>query len=105
MIRFVRIEHEDECQDDTWFSFYCTVMDDFVRFNNIQIFNSKEEFIENYMDRKQIDENRPIERFLSLIPNDLNIVQQRKHEICPDCGCVAINIGNNNFFCDCLPQW
>ena len=33
------------------------------------------------------------------------ITQQRKREICPDCGCVAISIGNNNILCDCSPQW
>ena len=30
--------------------------------------------------------------------------QQTKGEICPDCGCVAISIGNNNFLCGCEPD-
>lgn len=31
--------------------------------------------------------------------------QQRKCKICPDCGEVAISIGNNNHLCCCNPQW
>ena len=71
MIRFVRVSHQDECSNDTWFGFYCTVMDDFVTFNETQIFATVEHFKNCYENKNSDDENRPIERFLSLVPDDL----------------------------------
>ena len=70
MLHFVRIDHENELEDHTWFSFYCTVMDDFVWFNNTQIFKSYDHFVESYNDRKEDEENRDIHRFLKIIPEN-----------------------------------
>ena len=72
MIRFVRVAHQDECSDDTWFGFYCTVMDDFVTFKERNLFSSVAYFKNCYDNKNSDDENRPIERFLELIPNDVS---------------------------------
>jgi len=69
MIRYVRVQHEDELEDDNWFSFYCTIMDGFVTFSECQIFRNVDDFKDCYYNRNTTDGNRPLERFLKLIPN------------------------------------
>ena len=68
MIRFLNLKNQI-CEDSSDFAFYDTISNEILSFDNVQVFDSIEEF-NFYFGEEEEGTTRPFSRFLSLIPND-----------------------------------
>jgi len=63
MIRFINLTGQITCDDDDfWFAWYDTITNTFMSFDDIQVFDSWEDFVECWKETKIY----PLERFESL---------------------------------------
>ena len=72
MKRFIDIGHQMYL-DDHWpkqFAFYCTVVDSFERFNDEDVWDNVNDFIEDYLTSGGTE----LQRYLSLIPDEFKKV-------------------------------
>ena len=70
MIRFLDLK-DQICEDQNHFAFYDTTTDEIMTFDGVQVFSSFEEFKSSYSNSIYLNSNKPIERFLNLIPKYL----------------------------------
>ena len=68
MKRFMDIGHQYYCTNKypKQFAFYCTIVDSFERFNGEDLWETANEFQEDYL----ADGGNNIKRYLALIPNE-----------------------------------